>query len=131
MGKWNLNIFNKFNVMSTALGWIFWIFWAIGVIDIYLGIYFVWAKKYKNNHRKILMGWLLMIIGLIFNSVAALIELRWFVFALSIVALLLDYHVYKTQKKEFGVKENNMRELFLNEIAEYKYKLDRKRFKII
>ena len=128
MGKRNPNIFNEFNVMSTTLGWIFW---AIGVIDIYLGLYFVWAKKYRSNHRKILMGWLLMIIGLIFNSIAALIEFKWLGFALSIVAILLDYEVYKTKKKEFGVKENNMRELFLNEIAEYKFRLDRKRFKII
>lgn len=114
--------------MSTTLGWIFW---TIGIIDIYLGIYFIWAKKYQNNHRKILMGWLLMIIGLMFNSIAALIEFKWFAFVLSIVVILLDYHVYKTKKREFGVKENNMRELFLNEIAEYKHKLDRKRFKII
>ena len=114
--------------MSTTLGWIFW---AIGIIDIYLGVYFAWAEKYQNNHRKILIGWLLMIIGLLFNSVAALIEFRWFGFALSIAAILLDCEVYKTKKKEFGVKENNMRELFLNEIAEYKHKLDRKRFKII
>ena len=114
--------------MSTTLGWIFWI---IGIVDIYLGAYFTLAEKYKNNHRKILMGWLLMIIGLMFNSVYALMEFKWFAFALSIAAILLDYHIYKTKKKEFGVKENNMRELFLNEIAEYKYKLDRKRFKII
>lgn len=114
--------------MSTTLGWIFWV---IGIIGIYLGIYFVWAKKYQNNHRKILMGWLLMIIGLIFNSIAALIEFRWFAFALSIVAILLDYNVYKTKKKEFDIKENNIRELFLNEIAEYKYKLDRKNHKIV
>ena len=114
--------------MSTILGWIFW---TIGVIGIYLGIYFVWAEKYQNNHRKILMGWLLMIIGLMFNSVVALIDSKWFAFALSIVAILLDYHVYKAKKKESGVKEKNMRELFLNEIAEYKSKLDRKRFKII
>lgn len=128
MGKWNLNIFNEFNIMSTTLGWIFWV---IGIVGIYLGLYFIWAKKYQNNHRKILMGWLLMIIGLIFNSIAALIEFKCFVFVLSIIAILVDYSVYKTKKKEFGVKENNMRELFLNEIAEYKYKLDRKRFKII
>jgi hypothetical protein len=114
--------------MSTTLGWIFWV---IGIVDIYLGIYFVWAEKHQDNHRKILMGWLLMIIGLMFNSVAALIEFKWFAFVLSIVVILLDYHVYKAKKKEFGVKEKNMRELFLNEIAEYKYKLDRKRFKII
>ena len=114
--------------MSTTLGWIFWV---IGTVDIYLGIYFALAKKYRSNHRKILMGWLLMIIGLIFNSIAALIEFKWLGFALSIVAILLDYEVYKTKKKEFGVKENNMRELFLNEIAEYKFRLDRKRFKII
>ena len=114
--------------MSTILGWIFWV---IGIVDIYLGIYFVLAEKYQNNHSKILMGWLLMIIGLIFNSVAALIEFKWFAFALSIVAILVDYSIYKTKKKEFGMKENNMRELFLNEIAEYKHKLDRKRFKII
>ena len=114
--------------MSTILGWIFW---TIGIIDIYLGLYFVWAKKYQNNHRKILMGWLLMIIGLMFNSVAALIEFKWFVFALSIVAISFDCYVYKTKKKEFGIKDNNMRELFLNEIAEYKFRLDRKRFKII
>ena len=114
--------------MSTTLGWIFR---TIGIIDIYLGIYFIWATKYQNNHRKILMGWLLMIIGLMFNSIAALIEFKWFAFVLSIVVILLDYHVYKTKKREFGVKENNMRELFLNEIAEYKHKLDRKRFKII
>lgn len=126
MGKWNTNIFNEFNVMSTTLGWIFW---TIGIIDIYLGVYFAWAEKYQNNHRKILMGWLLMIIGLMFNSVAALIEFRWFGFALSIAAILLDYEVYKTKKKEFGMKENNMRELFLNEIAEYKYKLNRKKLK--
>ena len=122
MGKWNSNIFNEFNVMSTTLGWIFW---SIGVVDIYLGIYFVWAKKYKNNHRKILMGWLLMIIGLLFNGLSALIEFRWFAFALSIVVALLDYHVYRTKKKEFGIEKNNMRELFLKEIAEYKYKLNR------
>ena len=127
MGKWNLNIFNEFNIMSTTLGWVFW---AIGIVDIYLGVYFAWAEKYQN-HRKVLMGWLLMIIGLMFNSVAALIEFKWLVFALSIVAISFDYYVYKTKKKEFGIKENNMRELFLNEIAEYKFKLDRKRFRII
>jgi hypothetical protein len=88
-------------------------------------------KKYQNNHRKILMGWLLMIIGLMFNSIAALIEFKWLAFALSIIVILFDYSVYKAKKKEFGVKDNNMRELFLNEIAEYKSKLDRKRFKII
>lgn len=119
MGKWNTNIFNEFNVMSTTLGWIFW---AIGIINIYLGLYFAWAKKYQDNHKKILMGWLLMIIGLMFNSIAALIEFKWFVFAFSIVAILLDYSIYRTRKKEFGVKENNMRELFLKEISEYKSK---------
>jgi len=110
---------------------LYWIFWTIGIVDICLGIYFAEAKKYQNNHRKILMGWLLMIIGLMFNSIAALIEFKWFGFALSIVAILLDYEAYKRKKKEFGIKEKNIRELFLNEIAEYKYKLDRKRFKII
>ena len=114
--------------MSTTLGWIFWV---IGSVDIYVGIYFALARRYQNNHRKILMGWLLMIIGLMFNSIAALIEFRWFAFVLSIVVILLDCSTYKTKKKEFGIKEKNIRELFLNEIAEYKYKLDRKRFKII
>ena len=128
MGKRNTNIFNEFNVMSTTLGWIFWV---IGSVGIYVGIYFALARRYQNNHRKILMGWLLMIIGLMFNGIAALIEFKWFVFIINVGAMLLDYNVYRMKKKEFGVKENNMRELFLNEIAEYKYKLDRKRFKII
>lgn len=105
--------------MSTTLGWIFW---AIGIVDIYLGIYFAWTEKYQDNHKKILMGWLLMIIGLMFNSVAALIEFKWLVFALSIVAILFDYYVYKTKKKEYGIKENNIRKLFLKEISEYKSK---------
>ena len=61
-----------------------------------------------------------MIIGLMFNSIAALIEFKWLAFVLSIVAILLDYDAYKTKKKEFGLKEKNIRELFLNEIAEYK-----------
>ena len=85
--------------MSTTLGWIFW---AIGIIDICLGIYFAWEKKYQNNHRKILMGWLLMIIGLLFNSIAALIEFKWFVFALSIVAILFDYSIYKISSESVG-----------------------------
>jgi hypothetical protein len=114
--------------MSTTLGWIFWV---IGSVGIYVGIYFALARRYQNNHRKILMGWLLMIIGLMFNGIAALIEFKWFVFIINVGAMLLDYNAYRMKKKEFGVKESNMRELFLNEIAEYKYKLDRKRFKII
>lgn len=127
MGEWNLNVFNKFNVMST-FGWIFW---TIGIIDIYIGIGFTWM----SDRKKVLMGWMLMSIGLVFNGFACLVDIDSafdpIMAVISFVMAYVDYRVLKSKQKEFDVKELGIKEMFLRDLREYKFKLDRKNHKIV
>ena len=43
----------------------------------------------------------------------------------------VDYRIYKRKKKEFDVKELGIKEIFLRDLKEYKFKLDRKNHKIV
>ena len=106
---------------------IFWVLWAIGAFDIYYGILLVFSQKEK---RKILKGWILMIIGVIFNIAACIIDANWFGLIFNIIALALDYYVYRIKKKQFELEELGIRELFMRELNEFEFDLNRKRGKI-
>jgi len=90
-----------------------WILWTIGIIGIYLGF----VLSGKTDRQKVLMGWSLMTIGLIFNGFACIVEARWIMTIISFGVAYLDYRVYKRKKKEFGIKE--MREVFLKDLEKY------------
>ena len=109
--------------MST----IWWIFWTIGIIDIYIGMIFSW----KSDRKKVLMGWMLMAIGLIFNGFACIVEAKWIMTIISFGMAYVDYRMFKRKQKEFDVKELGIKEMFLRDLREYKFKLDRKNHKII
>lgn len=113
--------------MST----VWWILWTIGIIDIYIGMAFTW----KSDRKKVLIGWMLMSIGLIFNGVACLVNINSIsgsiMAAISFVMAYLDYRVFKRKQKEFGIKELGIKESFLKDLKEYKFKLDRKKHKIV
>jgi len=127
LGEWNPNIFNKLNVMST----IWWIFWTIGIIGIYIGIGFTWM----SDRKKVLMGWILMSIGLVFNGFACLVDIDSafdpIMAVISFAMAYLDYIMFKRKQKEFDVKELGIKEIFLRDLKEYKFKLDRKNNKIV
>jgi hypothetical protein len=95
---------------------IFWVLWVIGAFGIYYGIYLAFSQKEK---REILKGWLLMIIGVIFNMAASIIDANWFALIVCIIALALDYDVYRTKKKQFELEELGARELFMKELNEF------------
>lgn len=127
MGEWNPNIFNKFNVMST----VWWILWTIGIIGIYIGIGFTCM----SDRKKVLMGWVLMSIGLVFNGLACLADIDGaFDIIMAIVSFgmaYVDYGMFKRKQKEFDMKELGIKESFLKDLKEYKFKLDRKNHKIV
>lgn len=104
-----------------------WILWTIGIIGIYLGIVLSW----KTDRQKVLMGWSLMAIGLIFNGFACIVEAKWIMTIISFGIAYVDYRIYKRKKKEFDVKELGIKEIFLRDLREYKFKLDRKNHKIV
>lgn len=104
-----------------------WIFWTIGFIVIFLGMVLSW----KTDRQKVLMGWSLMAIGLIFNGLASIVEAKWIMTIVSFGVAYVDYRIYKRKKKEFDVKELGIKEMFLRDLREYKFKLDRKYHKIV
>jgi cytochrome bd-type quinol oxidase subunit 1 len=113
--------------MST----IWWILWTIGIVDISIGMIF----SLKSNRQKVLMGWMLMSIGLIFNGVACLVNIHC-VFepitaVISFVTAYADYSVFKRKQKEFDIKELGIKEKFLRDLRDYKFKLDKKNHKIV
>ena len=113
--------------MST----IWWIFWTIGIIGIYIGIGFTWM----SDRKKVLMGWILMSIGLVFNGFACLVDIDSafdpIMAVISFAMAYLDYIMFKRKQKEFDVKELGIKEIFLRDLKEYKFKLDRKNNKIV
>lgn len=113
--------------MST----IWWILWAIGIIDIYIGI----ALSCMSDRKKVLMGWALMAIGSVFNGLACLADI-YGVFDI-IIAIIsfgmayVGYRIFKREQKEFDIKELGIKEKFLRDLSDYKFKLDRKNHKIV
>ena len=113
--------------MST----IWWIFWTIGIIGIYIGIGFTWM----SDRKKVLMGWALMAIGLVFNGLACLADIDGaFDIIMAIISFgmaYVDYRMFKRKQKEFDIKELGIKEMFFRDLREYKFKLDRKYHKIV
>lgn len=113
--------------MST----IWCILWTIGIIDIYIGVGLSW----KSDRKKVLMGWMLMTIGLVFNGLACLSDIDGaFDIIMAIISFGLayvDYRMFKRKQKEFDMKELGIKEAFLKDLKEYKFKLDRKNHKIV
>ena len=113
--------------MST----IWWIFWTIGIFDIYIGMVF----SYKSDRKKALMGWMLMAIGLIFNGFSCLVGIdNTFDIILAIISFgmaYVDYIIFKRKQKDFGIQELGIKEKFLRDLSDYKFKLDRKKHKIV
>jgi len=113
--------------MST----VWWILWTIGIFDIYIGMVFSW----KSDRKKVLMGWMLMAIGLIFNGFACLVDIdNTFDIIMAIISFgmaYVDYRVFKRKQKEFDIKELGIKEKFLRDLSDYKFKLDRKNHKIV
>lgn len=109
--------------MST----IWWILWTIGIIDICIGMAFSW----KSDRKKVLMGCMLMVIGLIFNGFACLADIdNTFDIIMAIISFgmaYVDYRVFKRKQKEFDIKGLGMKEKFLRDLSDYKFKLDRKK----
>ena len=113
--------------MST----VWWILWTIGIVDIYVGI----ALSWKSDRKKVLMGWALMAIGLVFNGLACLADIDGaFDIIMAIVSFgmaYVDYRMFKRKQKEFDMKELGIKESFLKDLKEYKFKIDRKNHKIV
>lgn len=109
---------------------IWYILWTIGIVDIYIGAIF----SGKSNRQKVLMGWMLMSIGLIFNGVACLVNIgisSTIMAVISFVMAYVDYKMFKRKQKEFDIKELGIKEMFLRDLRDYKFKLDRKYHKIV
>lgn len=109
--------------MST----IWWIPWTIGIFNIYIGMVF----SYKSDRKKVLMGWMLMAIGLIFNGISCLVDIHnKFDIIMAIISFgmaYVDYIIFKMKQKEFDIKELGIKEKFLRDLSDYKFKLDRKK----
>jgi hypothetical protein len=81
------------------------------------------------------MGWEFMANGLVFNGLACLADIEG---VLDIIMAIIsfgmayvDYRVFKRMQKEPDMKELGIKEEFLKELKEYKFKLDRKNHKIV
>ena len=109
----------------------FLVLWAIGFIDINVGMAFTW----KSDREKVLMGWVLMTIGLVFNGFACLVDIDGaFDIIMAIISFgvaYVDYRMFKKTQKKFDIKELGIRDIFLRDLKEYKFKLDRKNHKIV
>ena len=113
--------------MST----IWWIPWTIGIFNIYIGMVF----SYKSDRKKVLMGWMLMAIGLIFNGFSCLVDIHnKFDIIMAIISFgmaYVDYIIFKMKQKEFDIKELEIKEKFIRDLSDYKFKLDRKKNNIV
>ena len=107
------------------------IFWTIGFFDIYIGMVF----SYKSDRKKVLMGWMLMAIGLIFNGFSCLVDIdNMFNIIMAIISFgiaYVDYIIFKMKQKEFDIKELGIKEKFIRDLSDYKFKLDRKKNNIV
>ena len=107
------------------------IFWTIGFFDIYIGMVF----SNKSDRKKVLMGWMLMAIGLIFNGFSCLVDIdNMFNIIMAIISFgiaYVDYIIFKMKQKEFDIKELGIKEKFIRDLSDYKFKLDRKNHKIV
>ena len=105
------------------------IFWTIGFFDIYIGMVF----SNKSDRKKVLMGWMLMAIGLIFNGFSCLVDIdNTFDIIMAIISFgiaYVDYIIFKRKQKEFDIKELGIKEKFLRDLSDYKFKLDRKKIR--
>lgn len=77
------------------------------------------------------MGWMLMTIGLAFNGFACIVHKHWIMTIVSFGMAYVDYRMFKRKQKEFDIKELGIKEIFLRDLSDYKFKLDRKYHKII
>ena len=107
------------------------IFWTIGFFDIYIGMVF----SNKSDRKKVLMGWMLMAIGLIFNGFSCLVDIdNMFNIIMAIISFgiaYVDYIIFKMKQKEFDIKELGIKEKFIRDLSDYKFKLDRKKNNIV
>ena len=105
------------------------IFWTIGFFDIYIGMVF----SNKSDRKKVLMGWMLMAIGLIFNGFSCLVDIdNMFNIIMAIISFgiaYVDYIIFKMKQKEFDIKELGIKEKFIRDLSDYKFKLDRKKIR--
>jgi threonine/homoserine/homoserine lactone efflux protein len=110
---------------------IFFVLWSICIISLYVGL----AFSEDKNREKSLIGWALTMIGLIFNGLACLVQIDTVLdLILAAICFVLSYTSYKMLKKkqkEFDIKELGIKEMFLRDLREYKFKLDRKNHKIV
>lgn len=113
--------------MST----VWFIIWTIGIVDIFIGAFFCG----KLDRKSVLMGWMLMSIGMLFNGVACLVDIdSVFNIVVGVISFFMsynDYRVFKKKQKEFDIKEIGIKEMFFRDLKEYKIKLDRKNYKIV
>ena len=77
------------------------------------------------------MGWMLLTIGMIFNGFACIAHKHWIMAIVNFVIAYVDYRVFKSKQKEFDIKELGIKEKFLRDLQDYKYKLDKKKHKIV
>ena len=107
------------------------ILWTIGFFDIYIGMVF----SNKSDRKKVLMGWMLMAIGLIFNGFSCLVDIdNTFDIIMAIISFgiaYVDYIIFKMKQKEFDIKELGIKEKFIRDLSDYKFKLDRKKNNIV
>lgn len=101
--------------MSTTLGWIFW---TIGIFTIFGGMILTLSLKDK----RMLNGWLLMSIGLVFNAGACIAEHKTAMLIVSILVACWDFNLYLKKKKECELKKLKSKEEFLDSINKYKNK---------
>ena len=106
--------------MSSTLGWIFW---TIGFVILLAAFVLIW----NSDEKKVIKGWLLLTLGLFFNSISCIIEHDNFSLALSILIGLWDFSIYLKKKKEYEHKEKekeleylNSKKKFIEKISNYK-----------
>lgn len=109
--------------MST----VWWILWTIGIVDTSIGVVF----SLKSDRKDVLMGWMLMAIGFVFNGFACIVHTHWIMTIASFGMAYADYRIFKRKQKEFDIKELGIKEKFLRDLSDYKFKLDRKNHKIV
>ena len=76
-----------------------------------------------------------MAIGLILNGFSWLVDIdNAFDIIMAIISFgvaYVDYRILKSKQKEFDIKELGIKEKFLRDLSDYKFKLDRKKHKIV
>lgn len=109
--------------MST----VWWILWTIGIINTYIGVVF----SLNSDRKDALMGWMLTTIGFAFNGFVYIVHTHWIMTIVNFGMAYASYRIFKREQKEFDKKELGIKEKFLRDLSDYKFKLDRKKHKIV